>query len=95
MSARVRCQKQRHKSGGLWPYDNDHQVQLTVSLIRVYRYKVFSPEHGAFVDTEIPVYATLEKIASLKAQSISGAYLEVDESHLSSGGFYHPSSMKQ
>lgn len=95
MSARVRRQKQRHKSGGLWPNDNDHQVQLAVSLIRVYRYKVFSHEHSALVDTELPVYATLEMIASLKAELISGAYLEVEESHLNSGGFYHPSSMKK
>lgn len=66
-----------------------------MSVIRVYRYKVFSPEHGTFVDTEFAVYATSEKIASLKAQPIPGVYLEVEESHLTSGGFYHPSNVKQ
>ena len=63
-----------------------------MSLTRVYRYKVFNAEHGAFVDTEFPVYATLEKITSLKAQPIFEAALDIEESQLNAQGFYHPST---
>jgi hypothetical protein len=66
-----------------------------VSSIRVYRYKVFNAEHGAFIDTEFPVYATLEKINSLKAQPILGVCLEIEESQLNPQGFHHPSTLKQ
>jgi len=61
-----------------------------MAIIRVYRYKVFNREHGAVVDTEFPVFATLEKISSLKAQQVLTAWLEIEESQLSSEGFYHP-----
>jgi hypothetical protein len=66
-----------------------------VSLVRVYRYKVFNNEHGAFIDTEFPVYATLEKIASLKAQPILSTSLEIEESQVNPQGFHHPSNLKQ
>ena len=66
-----------------------------MSLIRVYRYRVFNAEHGAFIDTEFPVYATVEKIASLKAQLISGLSLEIEKSEVSSEGFHQPTSAKR
>ena len=60
-----------------------------MSLIRLYRYKIFNNEHGAFVDTEFRVYAPLEKISSLRAQPILEESIEVEESQLNRQGFYH------
>ncbi len=51
-----------------------------MAFIRVYRYKVFNDEYGTFVNTEFPVYATLEKITSLKAQPILTASIEIEKS---------------
>jgi hypothetical protein len=63
-----------------------------MSFVHVYRYRVFNAEYGTFIDTEFPVYATLEKITSLKAQPILGASLEIEESQLNPQGFYHHSA---
>lgn len=48
----------------------------------------------AFVDTEVPVYAPLQKIESLKAQPIANAYLDIEESQLNSQGFHYPPRTK-
>lgn len=61
-----------------------------MATIDVYRYKVFNNEHGAFVDTKIPVYATLEKIKELGAKPINSSLLKIDELKLNDQGFYHP-----
>ena len=63
-----------------------------MSFIRVYRYKVYNAEYGAFVDTEFPVFATLEKIYLLKAQPILEPSLEIEQSQLNPNGFYHYSN---
>lgn len=61
-----------------------------MATIDVYRYKVFSHEHGSFVDTKVPVYAMLEKIKELGAEPINWSLLKIDESELNDQGFYHP-----
>ena len=61
-----------------------------MAIIDVYRYKVFSNEHGSFVDTTVPVYTTLEKIRRIGAESIVSSLLRIDESKLNDQGFYHP-----
>lgn len=60
-----------------------------MSFIRIYRFKIFNEEHGAFVDTELSVYAPLEIITSLRAQPIWEEHIEVEESQLNQKGFYH------
>lgn len=61
-----------------------------MATIEVYRYKVFSNEHGSFVETKVPVYATLEKIKELGAEPINLSLQKIDESKLNDQGFYHP-----
>ena len=63
-----------------------------MSLIRVFRYKVYSDEHGSFVDTKIPVWATAEKISEIGAQSLAETSLEVEGPEISEEGFYHDKS---
>ncbi len=58
-------------------------------LIRVYKYKVYSDEHGAFIDTNVSVWATPEKISSLGAQRIEEQFIDVEESKINNEGFYH------
>ena len=61
-----------------------------MTTIDVYRYKVLSNEHGSFVDTKCPAYATLEKIKELGGEPIYSSLLKIDELELSDQGFYHP-----
>ncbi len=58
-------------------------------LTRVYRYKVYSDEHGSFIDTKVSVWATLEKISSIGAQPIAEKSIEVEGLKISEDGFYH------
>ena len=61
-----------------------------MAIVDVYSYKVFSNEHGSFVDTNVTVYATLEKIKGLGAEPIISSLQRIDESKLNDQGFYHP-----
>lgn len=58
-------------------------------LTVVYRYKVYSDEHGSFIDTKESVWATLEKISSIGAQPIEEKFIEVENSKINEEGFYH------
>jgi hypothetical protein len=61
-----------------------------MTTIYVFRYKVYSPEHGTHLETDFPVYATLEKIDALKAEPVISSRLEIDETQLNDDGRYQP-----
>ena len=57
--------------------------------VRVYPYAVFSHEHGRFVRSHPPVYATIETIHSLKGRPIIEEGIDLEKSRLNEQGFYH------
>lgn len=65
------------------PWNNPDLVDC-IPLIRVMRYKYYSPEQGIFVDTQDEVYATEEKIISINGKALSDS-IEVNESRIHEG----------